>query len=189
METDLDILDTQILVYAANDETSWATDLHDEILDGERIVFLPRYVLSEFYQVMVREQDSTGKDLAWEHITALWDSPAAVMCHPNRFRVDVGAMRHHATARTLAAVCEMEPKDAPILATAYRLAEFVEAYDPPHHTQQAIPNSPEEFRLKRLLNEAGVDSITSRILTNENNFVGVDLEDVGLESVSVKRIP
>ena len=83
----------------------------------------------------------------------------------------------------------MEPKDAPILATVYRLTEFIEAYDPPSHSQEAIPNDPEEFRLKRLLNEVGVDTITARILTNETNFTGVDPDSVGLDTVAVKQIP
>lgn len=189
MEATLDVLDTQLLVYMANEAEQWAVDLHEEILCGERIVFLPRYVATEFYQVMERNRGDDGMDLAWEHLTTLSETSAAVVPHPNRFRVDVNAIRHHATTRTLAAVCKMEPKDAPILATSYRLAEFIEAYDPPNHSQEAIPNDPEEFRLKRLLNEVDVDTITARILTNETDFIGVDLNSVGLDKVTVKQIP
>jgi|GEM_PF-5125737 len=189
MAENLDILDTQLLVYMANESEPWATDIYEEILDGERIVFLPRYVATEFSEVMVRNRGAEGRNLTWEHLTALWDAPAAVTPHPNRFRVDVRSVRNHATTRTLAAICDMEPKDAPILATAYRLAEFIRAYDPPNHSRGAIPNEPEEFRLKRLLNEIGVDTITSRILTNERDFVGVDLDAIGLDSVIVTQVP
>lgn len=189
MPVDLDIPDTQLLVYMTNETEQWAADLYDEILDGERIVFVPRYVVTEFYQVMDRNRGAKGRNLAWEHLVSLWDTPAAVVPHPNRFRTDVDTIRHHATTRTLAAVCEMEPKDAPILATAYRLAEFIEVYDPPNHSQSAIPDKPEEFRLKKLLTEVGVDTITSRILTHEHDFVGVDLDSIGLDRVSVERIP
>jgi len=189
MVATLDILDTQLLVYMANEATPWATEIHEEMLAGERIVFLPRYILTEFYDVMSRNRGDEGQNIAWEHLTTLWDTPAVVMPHPNRFRVDVDTIRHHATVRALAAVCDMEPKDAPILAAAYRLAEFVEAYDPPNHSEEAIPTEPEEFRLKRLLNEIGVDTITSRVLTHERAFVGKDLDSVGLDKVEVERIP
>lgn len=185
----LDILDTQLLVYIANETEPWALELHEEILAGERIVFVPRYVATEFYQVMERNRGGDGMDIAWDHLMSLWDMPAAVMAHPNRFRVDVSTIRNHATTRALAATCDMELKDAPILATAHRLAEFVESYDPPDHSHQAIPYEPEEFRLKRLLNEVGIGSITSRILTHERNFVGVDLDSTGLDTVTVKRVP
>jgi predicted nucleic acid-binding protein len=189
MSVDLDVIDTQLLVYMANEAQPWATEIHDEILAGERIVFIPRYVATEFYQVMERNRGSAGQDLAWDHLITLSDTPAAVVPHPNRFRINVDEVRHHATTRALAARCDMQPKDAPILATAYRLAEFIDAYDPPNHSQDAIPNDPEEFRVKRLINEIDVDSITSRILTNERDFVGVDLDSVGLEKVSIERIP
>ena len=189
MEATLDVLDTQLLVYMANEAEPWAVELHEEILQGERIVFLPRYVATEFYQVMERNRGEEGADIAWEHLTTLSETPAAVVPHPNRFRVDVHAIRNHATTRTLAAVCDMESKDAPILATAYRLTEFIEAYDPPNHSQEAIPNDPKESRLKRLLNEIGVDTTTARILTNETDFIGVDPDPVGLDTVAVKQIP
>lgn len=189
MVVDVDILDTQLLVYMANEAYPWATELHEEILAGERVVYIPRYVTTEFYQVMKRNRGTDGENIAWEHLTTLWDTPAAVVPHPNRFRVDVESIRHHATTRTLAVTCKMEPKDAPILATAYRLAEFVEAYDPPAHSHEAIPNNPEEFRLKRLLTQADVQSITSRILTHEQDFVGVDLDSIGLDKVRIKRLP
>lgn len=189
MPIDLDILDTQLLVYMANEAEPWATELYNEILDGERIVFVPRYVATEFHQVMKENRGKKGADIAWQHLISLWEAPAAVVPHHNRFRVDVDAIRHHATTRTIATICDMEPKDAPILATAYRLAEFVDVYDPPNHSQAAIPDHPEEFRLKKLLAEAGVDTISSRILTHERDFVGVDLDSIGLDRVSVKRIP
>lgn len=189
MAAALDILDTQLLVYMANEEEPWATAMHDEILAGDRIVFIPRYVATEFYQVMQRNRGSKGQDLAWEHLVALSEAPAAVAPHHNRFRIDVDAVRNHATTRTLASTCDMQPKDAPILATAYRLTEFIEAYDPPNHSREGIPDEPEEFRVKQLLNEVGVDSITANILTHERDFVGVDLDSVGLESVTVERVP
>jgi predicted nucleic acid-binding protein len=173
----------------ANEEEPWATEIYDEILDGERIVYIPRYVLTEFHQVMLRNRGRKGEQLAWEHITSLYDTPAAVTPHPNRFRVDVDAVRHHASTRTLAAICDMEPKDAPILATAYRLVEFIENYDPPTHSSSAIPKEPEEFRLKRLLNEVGVDSITAQILTNEQRLVNADLNQIGLGEVEVTQLP
>lgn len=189
MEAPLDVLDTQLLVYMANETEQWAVDLHEEILHGERIVFLPRYVATEFYQVMERNRGEEGADIAWDHLTTLSETPAAVVPHPNRFRVDVQAIRNHATTRTLAAACDMEPKDAPILATAYRLTEFIDAYDPPNHSQEAIPNAPEEFRLKRLLNEVDVDTITSNVLTNETDFIGVEPTSVGLDAVTVEHVP
>jgi len=189
MPDELDILDTQLLVYMANETEDWAVTLYEEILSGDRVVFIPRYVATEFHEVMERNRGSKGANIAWEHLISLWDAPAAVMPHPNRFRVNVDAERHHATTRALASICEMEPKDAPILAVAYRLAEFISAYDPPDHSQQAIPENPEEFRLKRLLNRVGVDEITSRILTNETDFIGVDPAQIGLENVTVSEFP
>lgn len=189
MDAELDVLDTQLLVYVANETEPWAVELHEQVLRGERIVFLPRYVATEFYRVMRRNRGEKGADIAWDHLSTLNEAPAAIAPHPNRFRVDVRAVRNHATTRTLAAICQMEPKDAPILATAYRLTEFVEQYDPPDHSREAIPDEPEEFRLGRLLDEAGVNTITARILTNEAEFVGVDLADVGVDTVSVESLP
>ena len=63
MEATLDVLDTQLLVYIANEAEPWAVDLHEEILQGERIVFLPRYVATEFYQVMERNRGEEGMHL------------------------------------------------------------------------------------------------------------------------------
>lgn len=189
MDSTLDILDTQLLVFMANGSHSWAVEIHEEILNGDRIVFLPRYVATEFHQVMERNQGEEGVDIAWNHLTTLSETPAAVAPHPNRFRVDVHRVRNHATTRALAAVCEMEPKDAPILATAYRLTEFIEQYDPPVHSREAILRAPEEFRLKRLLTEVGVDTITARILTNETDFTNTGISRLGIEEVEVKRVP
>jgi hypothetical protein len=42
MDSTLDILDTQLLVFMANRSHPWAVEIHEEILDGDRIVFLPR---------------------------------------------------------------------------------------------------------------------------------------------------
>lgn len=189
MAVDLDIPDTQLLVFMANETEPWATEIYEEVLDGDRIIFLPRYVATEFYRVMERNRGGEGADIAWDHLTTFWETPSAIGPHPNRFRIPVDEVRNHATTRTLAASCKMEPKDAPILATAYRLAEFVATYDPPAHSRGGIPNEPEEFRLKQLLTDAGVDEITSRILTNERDFVGTDLDAVGLENVAVEQIP
>lgn len=189
MAEPLDILDTQVLVYCANDAERWASEIYDDVLAGERVVYLPRYVTTEFYQVMERSRGQTGANVAWEHLTALWDAPAAVVPHPNRFRVDVESIRHHATTRTLAAECDVQPKDAPILAAAYRIAEFVETYDPPQHSRAGIPNEPEEFALKQLLNEAGVDRITSRIVTHDGGFGDVDFDAIGLDRVTAHRVP
>mgnify|MGYP000597847912 CR=1 FL=1 len=60
MEGTLDVLDTQLLVYMANEAEPWAVDFHEEILRGECIVFLPRYVATEFYQVMERNRGEEG---------------------------------------------------------------------------------------------------------------------------------
>lgn len=188
-DVNLDLLDTQLLVYVANEAEPWAVDLYEEVLRGERIVFLPRYVATEFYRVLERTRGREGVNTAWEHLTTLYDAPAAVAPHPNRFRVDVDAARNRATTRTLAVICEMEPKDAPILATAYRLSEFVRTYDPPRHRRAAVPDGPEEFRLGRLLDRVGVDTITARILTNETGFVGADLADIGVDTVAVETVP
>ena len=189
MSATLDILDTQLLVFMANESKPWAVDIHEEVLGGDRIVFLPRYVATEVHQVMKRNQGEEGVDIAWRHLTTLNETPAAVTPHPNRFRVNVHGVRNHATTRTLAAVCGVEPKDATILATAYRLTEFIERYDPPNHSREAIPRTPEEFRLKRLLAEVGVETITARILTNERNFIDTDSSSLGIGAVEVSRVP
>ena len=60
MEATLDILDTQLLAYMANEAEPWAVELHEEILQGERIVFPSQYVATEFYQVMERNRGEEG---------------------------------------------------------------------------------------------------------------------------------
>lgn len=52
MEGTLDILDTQLLVYMTDEIEPWAIKIHEESLQGERIVLTSRYVATEFYEVM-----------------------------------------------------------------------------------------------------------------------------------------
>jgi predicted nucleic acid-binding protein len=189
MPEHVEIIDTQILVFAAHETEQWAVDIYEEILDGERVVYVPRYVLTEFAQVLFRGGGNDERDIVWNTVTALSDTPAAFTSHPNRFRIDVDAARHQAETRALATVCDMQPKDAPIVAIAHRLAELVDVYQPPTHPEFAIPQQPEEFELLQRLKEAGVNSIVSRIVTNENDFVGEDLNDVGLSDVEIETVP
>jgi predicted nucleic acid-binding protein len=189
MHATVDLLDTQLLVYIANEQESWAVDIHEEMLAGKRIAIVPRYVATEFYRVLRRNRGRVGANVAWEHLNTLYDAPGAVSPNPERFRVDVDTIRKHATTRTLAAICEMEAKDAPILAAAHRYAEFVNSYDPPNHGPAGIPDEPEEVRLAGLCGESNADAITLRILTHEDGFVGADLEALGLDDVRVARVP
>lgn len=186
--TAVDIFDTQIWIYIATEQYDWAADLFEELLAGDRIVYLTRYIATEFYDVMLRNQGVTGQDMAWEFLQSLWEIPAVIMPHPNSFRVDVEQRRQQAETQALAAICEMEPKDVPIVADAYRLAEFVGEYNPPEHPRAAIPQDPEEFRLARLLHDADVSEIIARIQTYEREFVGRDLAKIGLEGVDFGHI-
>ena len=167
----------------------WATALHDQILDGRRYVYVPPYVTTEFHRVMSREQGVKGKRLAWNHLATLYEADAAAAPHHNRFRVDTARVLRRDTCQTVAAICEMDNKDAPILAAAHSASALVSEYDPPSRRQTDVPNGPPEFELVRQCRDAGIDDVSVRILTNETDFVGVDPQAVGLDRVSVSHVP
>jgi hypothetical protein len=82
----------------------------------------------------------------------------------------------------------MEPKDVPIVADAYRLAEFVREYKLPEYPRAAIPQDPDEFRLARLFHDENISEIISRIQTDEREFVACDLAKIGTEGVDAGHI-
>lgn len=181
----LDILDTQILVYGATGAEQWAEKRYQALIDGDAIAYVPRYVLSEFQTVLPREHRARARPILLE----LWDRPNVFCAHPNEARaLPKEQLRNHTVTQTLARVCQMEPEDAPILAEAVQLATFVNSRLGGGDVSQ---NSPEEWRLLSYL-EANLPqkkSITPRILTNEKRFLKGDLANIGLDSVTVKRVP
>jgi predicted nucleic acid-binding protein len=189
MRVTVDLLDTQLLVYAANETDDWATTLHRQILGGQRYVYVPPYVTTEFHRVMSREHGARGKRLAWNHLVSLSEADAAAAPHHNRFRVDRARLLRQDTCQTVATICEMDNKDAPILAAAHSASTLVSEYNPPSRRQTDVPNGPPEFELVRRCRGAGIDEVEIRVLTNETNFVGVDPQVVGLDRVSISHVP
>jgi predicted nucleic acid-binding protein len=179
----VDVIDTQILVYGANRQESWAETILDELLEGSRVAYVPRYVLAEFSRVLVDEFRQSAREV----ITGLFESDTVASAHVRQTeQLDVETTRNTATARALAQVCGVEPKDAPILAAAAQLYEFLQTADPYADTVRY----PEQHVLLSIIREAGYDptEITPRILTNEKSFVKRPLDDLRLSGLEVERV-
>lgn len=185
MGVPLDILDTQILVFGATGAKQWAEERYQTLINSDRIAYLPRYVLSEFQTVLPREHKTRARPILLE----LWDRPNVFCAHPDEARaIQKEQLRNHTVTQTLARVCSMEPKDAPILAEAVQLAAFVNSRLGGGGVSQ---NHPEEWRLLSYLERKLPQgkTITPRILTNERGFINGNLANLGLGNVTVKRIP
>lgn len=191
MPATLDIPDTQVWIYAMYENRSFpgALDLYNEVLSGERLVYVPRYVLTEVYSAARKIDQSSGHDRAFRFHRVLSNADS-VICpdHDSRrgFRVDLDEKRRQPETTALAAALDMEPKDAPIVAIAHRLPSFVAAHDPPTHGARGIPRGSVEYELVSFLERADVSRISTRVVTCEKDFVGVD--QVPLDFVSVQSI-
>lgn len=82
MTVDLDILDTNIWYYAVNGQYPWAVRYYDEVIAGDRVVYVSRYIAAEFYRKMAQTRGTEGKDLAYDHLKTLWEADAAFAVHP-----------------------------------------------------------------------------------------------------------
>lgn len=102
------------------------------------------------------------------------------------YRGNVEIRRRQPETTALAEALQMQPKDAPIIAVAQRLPEFVRHYDPPNHTDIAIPQEYEEYQLISALKSADVSNISTQVVTYERDFVGVS--SLPLSNVSVVRL-
>lgn len=80
----LDVIDTNVWVQAINWETDWAEELYDEVVDGNRFVYLSRYIVSEIYEVSVRERGEDGAEDARLHLSTLYNLDSTVMPHPKK---------------------------------------------------------------------------------------------------------
>jgi predicted nucleic acid-binding protein len=197
---EIDIFDTQVWVYAANnsytaggESNSYpsAVEMYMEVVDEERAVYVPRYVLAEFYNAM----DEMNRSDAHENCVRLHKSleksttafvPTVEVGAHRPYRNNVSIRRRQPETTALAEALRMQPKDAPIIAVAQRLPEFVRQYDPPNHTDIAIPQEYEEYQLISALKRAGVSDISTRVVTYERDFVGVSA--LPFSDVSVDRI-
>ncbi|MDG5760652.1 hypothetical protein QA600_15050 [Natronococcus sp. A-GB1] len=197
----VDIFDTQIWVYAANNSSlitnstsqqySKAVNLYNEVIDEDRAVYIPRYIIAEFYNAM----DSINRADSEENAIKLHKSldksdtafiPVFELGAHNPYRKNVSVRRRQPETTALAEALEMEAKDAPIIGVAQRLPKFVQAYDPPNHGNIAIPQEYEEYQLITALQNSNISEISTRIITYENDFVGVD--PLPLDDVSIKKI-
>lgn len=185
----LDIPDTQVWVYAANQQHQWAVDIYEEVLNGQRIVYISRYIAAEFYQVMIRGQGQTGRNKAYSHLINLWQTNAAIVPHPFVLSgYNLTDIRYNARTVLLQEITGTPWTDTPILADAYRIADLVAHYNPPS-SQPHIPHYPEEFRLLDYLDDAGVNRVTSRILTNDNPFAAINPSTHGITNVEIEKVP
>ncbi|MEZ3116355.1 hypothetical protein RYH80_10585 [Halobaculum sp. MBLA0147] len=184
MSTPVDVLDTQILVYGATESEQWAVDILEELLCGDRVAYIPRYVLAEFARVMRTEFVEPARFV----IESLGRSDTVAAAHIRQVAdIDIPTTRNTATARTLARVCDMEPKDAPVLAAAANLSEFLTTVNTDHSNVRLA----EAYVLLNILDRAGVnpDQVYPRLLTNEQPFVGRPLSDLRLGRLTIKHVP
>jgi len=209
----LDVIDTNVWVQAINWDTKWAEKLYDQVVDGRRFVYLSRYIVSEIYEVSLRERGEKGAEDARLHLSTLWNLDSTVMPHPqevitppdmtdlyggpvNQRRtspLQITQLRHNPFSLLLEGVFDgLERGDAPILADAYKMALLSEQDSGAVQKQIADPvlvRRPEEMRFFHRLRENGVDSVTSRIVTNDSSFSDVDPSSVGIENVIVEKHP
>lgn len=165
--------------------------MYNEVVREERAVYVPRYVLAEFYNAM----DEMSQGDAHENCVNLHRSleksktafvPTVEVGAHRPYIENVSIRRRQPESTALAEALEMEAKDAPIITVAQRLPEFVRQYDPPNHPDIAIPQEYEEYQLISALKRAGVGSISTRVVTYERDFVGVS--SLPLSDVSVVKI-
>lgn len=209
----LDVIDTNVWVQAINWQTDWAEELYDEVVAGNRFVYLSRYIVSEIYEVSVRERGEEGAEDARLHLNTLYNLDSTVMPHPqeviappdmtnlyggpvNQRRtspLQITRIRHNPFSLLLEGVFDsLERGDAPILADAYKMALLSEQDSGTHRKQIADPvliRRPEEMRFFNRLRDNGVDSITSRIVTNDGSFSDVNPSSVGIDNVVVEDLP
>ena len=196
----IDIFDTQVWVYAANNSYSTsgesdsypsAVEAYTEVVDEDRAVYVPRYVLAEFYNAMneMNRRDAHENCVrlhrSLEKSTTAFVPTVEVGAH-RPYRESVSIRRRQPETTALAEALQMQSKDAPIIAIAQRLPKFVRQYDPPNHTDIAIPQEYEEYQLISALKRAGVSDISTRVVTYERNFVGVS--SLPFSNVSVARM-
>lgn len=187
---DLDIPDTQIWIFAANQSEQWAVDIYEEVLNGNRVVYVPRYIAAEFYDVMERVQGATGRNKAFEHLLNLWKAPAAFSPHPfllSGYRLQ--DIWHNARTSLLSAITDASRSDAPIIADAYRMAELVDSYNPPNSWPHAVPRYSEQARLLRHLHTNNINQIVSKVLTNDKPLSQINLSKLGINSVEIEKYP
>lgn len=107
--------------------------------------------------------------------------------------LQISRIRHNPFSLLLEGVFEnLERGDAPILADAYKMALLPEQDGGPHRKQIENPvlvRRPEEMRFFNRLRDNGVDSITSRIVTNDGSFSDVNPSSVGIDNVVVEGYP
>lgn len=209
----LDVIDTNVWVQAINWQTDWAEKLYDEVVDGQRFVYLSRYIVSEIYEVSLRERGEEGAEDARLHLSTLWNLDSTVMPHPqevitppdmtdlyggpvNRRQtspLQIMQLRHNPFSLLLEGVFDnLERGDAPILADAYKMALLSEQDSGTHRKQIADPvlvRRPEEMRFFTRLQDNGVRGVTSRIITNDGSFSDVEPSLVGIDNVVVEEHP
>ncbi|WP_276279895.1 hypothetical protein [Halorussus caseinilyticus] len=209
----LDVIDTNVWVQAINWQTDWAEKLYDEVVADQRFVYLSRYIVSEIYEVSLRERGKEGAEDAQLHLSTLWNLDSTVMPHPqevitppdttdlyggpvNRRRtspLQITHLRHNPFSLLLEGVFDsLERGDAPILADAYKMALLSEQGIGTHRKQIANPvlvRRPEEMRFFNRLRDNGVSNLTSRIITNDGAFSDVNPSSVGIDNVVVEEYP
>lgn len=189
MPVNLDIFDTNIWYYAVNQQHQWAVEYYDEVIAGDRVAYVSRYIAAEFYRKMAQTRGSEGKDLAYNHLETLWDADAAFSVYPYVLSgYELKEIRYNPRNLLLSDVLGVDYGDAPIIADARAIAQLVSTFDPATYATHNISNYSEEYRLLKYLHEAEISEINARILTHENNFVEGDLTTFGIDNVTVETI-
>lgn len=190
MTADLDVLDTNIWYYAVNQQYPWAVEYYEDVIAGDRIVYVSRYIAAEFYRKMAQTRGTEGKDRAYDHLQTLWNADAAFSVHPYVLSgYELREIRYNPRNLLLSDVLGVDYGDAPIIADAHAIAHLVSAFDPATYATHNTPNYSEEYRLLRHVHDSGIDEITARIVTRENDFVETDLTTFGIENVEIQTVP
>lgn len=190
MVIDLDIFDTNIWYYAVNRQHEWARTYYDEVVAGERVVYVSRYIAAEFYRKMAQNRGAEGKDRAYNHLKTLWEADAAFSVHPYVLSgYELRDVRYNPRNLLLSSLTGTDYGDAPILADAYAIAHLVSTFDPDTYETHNTSNYSEEYRLLKYVHESGIPEVNARIITHENEFAQTDRSTLGIDGVTIKTVP
>jgi len=207
----IDLPDSNILIQAIVWDNSSAKEYLFDVVQGERYVFIPRYVIAETYDKSTVASSMNGEQHCLKILEFLYNLNTTLMANPrnvlgkSRFYqhyTDWGnysvtpdnlrEVRNSPMALLLSDILDnLERKDAPILAEAHKLCRLSEPNilsELGNRGKNDLYRYQEEkaFAMKLLSNN--VYDLGCRIHTNDGPFSQVDPSVIGIDNITINEV-